>query len=110
MKLIHLTFYASLRLQFLDVKTNPGTLHPVSAICMILCGNVQVAWPRTFVTLSQYDNVVLRDFGLRYVSCVRINGSMIWSPYLVEPGQDASGPRNGCIHTRWFWSISNTQI
>ena len=32
-----------------------------------------------------------------------------WSPCLVEPGQDASGPRDGGIRSRWIWSISPTQ-
>ena len=44
-----------------------------------------------------------------YASRVRDTGSWIQSPCLV-PVQDASGPRDGCICTRWLQSISSTQI
>ena len=40
MELIHLIFYACLRLRFLDVETNPGQRRPVLAVCRILCSNV----------------------------------------------------------------------
>ena len=41
MDFLYLIFYGCLRLQFLDVETNPGPSRPVPAICRILCNNVQ---------------------------------------------------------------------
>ena len=38
----YLIFYASLRLQFLDVETNPGVPRNVPTICRILCSSVVV--------------------------------------------------------------------
>ena len=38
---LHLKFYSCLRLQFLDVETNPGPWRPVAASCRILCRNVR---------------------------------------------------------------------
>ena len=49
-------------------------------------------------------------FGLWYSSCVGVAGSRIWSPCLIVPGKDASGPRDGGIRTSWIWSISPTQV
>ena len=40
MEFLYLIFYACLRLQFLDVVTNPGPRRPVPAVCRIRCGNV----------------------------------------------------------------------
>ena len=54
----YLIFYGCLRLQFLNVETNPGQRHPVSAVCRILCSNV---WGLArnlsdlAVALSRYD-------------------------------------------------------
>ena len=48
---------------------------------------------------SQYDKLI-KDFDVRnesHHSHVGIVGSWIWSTCLV-PGQDASGPRDDCIH------------
>ena len=62
MEFLYLIFYACLRLQFLDVETNPGSRRPVPAVCRIRCSNVQSlagnlsdltgAWPGTLVTIS----------------------------------------------------------
>ena len=41
MELIHLIFYACLRLRFLDVETNAGPRRPVCAVCRILRSNVR---------------------------------------------------------------------
>ena len=41
MDFLYLIFYACLRLQFLDVETNPGQWSPVPAVCRILCSNVR---------------------------------------------------------------------
>ena len=41
MEFLYLIFYAFLRLQFLDVETNPGPLRPVPAVCRILCSIVR---------------------------------------------------------------------
>ena len=35
-------FYSCLRLQFLDVETNPGRRRHVPAVCRLLCSNVRV--------------------------------------------------------------------
>ena len=39
MEVIYLIFYACLRVQFLDLETNPGKWHLVPAVCRILCSN-----------------------------------------------------------------------
>ena len=41
MDFIYLSFYASLRLRFLDVETNPGPRRPVPDVCRLLCSNVR---------------------------------------------------------------------
>ena len=58
MDFLFLIFYACLRLRFLDVETNPGPLHPVLAVCTILCSNVRgLAGNHINLTVasSQYD-------------------------------------------------------
>ena len=41
MDFLYLIFYGCLRLQFLDVETNPGPRRPVPAVCRILCSDVR---------------------------------------------------------------------
>ena len=41
MDFLYLIFYGCLRLNFLDVETNPGPRRPVPAVCRILCSNVR---------------------------------------------------------------------
>ena len=41
MDFLYLIFYGCLRLQFLDVETNPGPRCPVPDVCRILCSNVR---------------------------------------------------------------------
>ena len=41
MDFLYLIFYGCLRLQFLDVETNPGPRRPVPAVCRILSSNVR---------------------------------------------------------------------
>ena len=41
MDFFYLTFYGCLRLQFLDVETNPGPPRPVPDVCRILCSDVR---------------------------------------------------------------------
>ena len=41
MDFLYLTYYACLRLRFLDVETNPGPRSPVPAVCRIVCSNVR---------------------------------------------------------------------
>ena len=58
MNFLYLIFYGCLRLQFLDVETNPGPCCPVPAVCRILCSNVQgLAGNLSNLTVasSQYD-------------------------------------------------------
>ena len=40
MDFLYLIFYGCLRLQFLDVETNPGPSRPAPAVCRILCSNM----------------------------------------------------------------------
>ena len=82
---LHLKFYSCLRIQFPDVKTNPGPRRPVLASCRILLSNVQDLsgyLSDLAVASSQYDNytVVLLDLGLRFASHVRVAGSWVRSP------------------------------
>ena len=61
MDFLYLIFYACLRLQFLDVETNPGLRCPVPAVCRILCSNMQgLARYRSDLTVasSQYDTLL----------------------------------------------------
>ena len=41
MEFLYLIFLASLKLRFLDVKTNPGPRRLVPAVCRLLCSNVR---------------------------------------------------------------------
>ena len=88
-----------------------GVLYLLSAeYSVVMCG----AWPETLVTwswlrLSMICCCALR-LGLRYASRVGGAGSWFRSPCLVVSGQDASGPWEGCIRSRWLRSISPTQI
>ena len=109
---LYLIFYACLRIRFLVVETNPDLRRPVPTVCGILCRNVRgLAGNLSDLTnsSSQYT-VVLRVFVMRYASGVGVAGSRILSPCLVVPEQDASGPRDGCICTRWLQIILRTQI
>ena len=71
----------------------------------ILIGSADLDWIRGYCA-----TVVLIDFGLRYASRVVVAGSRFRSASLAVPGQDASGPRDGGIHTRWICIISPAQI
>ena len=60
------------------------------------------------VASSQYDILyrALRLWSQKYVMC-----RSCWFPdSRIVLGQDAWSPRDGCICTRWQWSISPTQI
>ena len=62
MDFLYLIFNGCLRLQFLDVETNPGPHRPVPAVCRILCSNVRgLAGNLSDLTLalSQYDILLL---------------------------------------------------
>ena len=83
---MYLIFYGCLRLQFLDVETNPGPRRPVPAVCRILsavpavCSNVRgLAANLSDLTVasSQYDILLccmtlVSD--MRHVSEVLISG------------------------------------
>ena len=114
MDFLYLIFYGCLRLQFLDVETNPGPHRPVPAVCRILCSNVR-GLARNLsdqtVASSQYDILLCSETvvsDMRHVSEVLIPG--FCCPVLLCRGQDASGPWDGCIRLRWLRSISPTQI
>ena len=104
MDFIYLIFYASLRLRFLDVETNPGPWRPVPDVCRILCSNVhRLAGNHSDLTVasSQYDILLCSETlvtDMRHP--VGDTVSRIWPTCLVVPGQDASGTRDGCIRTR----------
>ena len=80
MEFIYLIFYACLRLQFLNVETNPGPRRPVPAVCRILCSNVRGrAGDLSDLTVasSQYDilfcsETLLSD--MRHVSELLVPG------------------------------------
>ena len=58
MDFLYPIFYGCLRLQFLDVETNPGLHRPVPAVCIIFCSNVKgLARNISDLTVasSQYD-------------------------------------------------------
>ena len=77
-----------------------GPRRPVPSVCSILCINVQ-GLARNIrdlnVASSQYAIPLCCTFDLAYAPRVSFSGSRIRSPCLVVPGQDASGPRDGCI-------------
>ena len=55
-----LSFYACLRLRFLDVETNPGTWRPVPAVCRIHCSNVLgLAGNLSDLTVASYQYDIL---------------------------------------------------
>ena len=74
MDFLYLIFYGCLRLQFLDVVTNPGLRHPVPAVCRILCSNVRGLagnFSDVTVTSSQYDILLCSEIlvsDMRHVS------------------------------------------
>ena len=93
MDFLYLIFYGCLRLQFLDVETNPGPCRPVPAVCRILRSNVRgLAGNLSDLTMasSQYDillYIILRFWSQRCwflvsvaLSCVgaRCLGPMGW--------------------------------
>ena len=96
------------------MDTNPGPRRPVPAVCRIPCSNVRdLAGNLSDMTVasSQYGILLCSETWSQIcVSCVAFTGSLIWSPCRVVPGHDASGPRDGCMRTRLFRSISPTQI
>ena len=69
-----------MRLQFLDVETNPGPRHPVPAVCRILCSNVRdLAGNLSDLTVasSQYDILLWSETlvsDIRHVSEVLVPG------------------------------------
>ena len=80
MDFLYLIFYGCLRLRFLDVETNPGPLHPVPAVCRILCSNVPgLAGNLSDLTVasSQYDILLGSETlvsDMRHVSEVLVQG------------------------------------
>ena len=73
-----LIFYGCLRLQFLDVETNPGPHRPVPAVSRILCSNAQgLAGNLSDLTVasSQYDILLCSETlasDMRHVSEVLV--------------------------------------
>ena len=81
MNFLYLIFYAYLRLRFLDVETNPGLLHPVHAVCRILCSNVRgLSGNLSDLTMAscQYDILLFSETlvsDMRHVSELLVPGS-----------------------------------
>ena len=111
MEFLYLIFYACLRLQFLYVETNPGLRCPVPTVCRLLFSNVR-GLSRNLSNLtiasSQYD-ILLCSETLVSDMC-HASELLVERSLRLVPGQDASIPRDGGIHTSWVWSISPTQI
>ena len=80
MGILNLKFYSCLRLQFLDVETNPGPRRPVAASCRILCTNVLSLSGNLSdlaVASSQYDILLCSETlvsDLRHVSELLVPG------------------------------------
>ena len=80
MEFLYRIFCACLRLQFLDMKTNPGPRPPVPAVCKILCsyvpglagnlGDLTVAPSQTDILLC--SKTVILD--MRHVSELLVPG------------------------------------
>ena len=79
---LHLKCYSCLRLQFLDIETNPSPRRPVAASCRILCSNVRGLSGNLSdlaVASSQYDillcsetlvsELLVPGFGRSVLSC-----------------------------------------
>ena len=98
----------------MDMETNPFSRRSVPAGCRILCSNVRgLAGKLSDLTVVSYPYDVLFCSETlvsdpRYVSELPVPGFL--SQGLVMSGQDASGPWDGCIRTRWLRSILPTQI
>ena len=113
MDFLYLIFYGCLRLRFLDVETNPGRRRPVPVICRTLFSNVQglaANLSNLTVASSQYIILLCSETlvsDMHYVLKMLVPG---FGARRVVSGQDASGPWDGCIRSRWLRSISPTQI
>ena len=108
MEFLYLTFYACLRLQFLDVETNPGPQRSVPAVWIILCSNVRGLVGNLSdltVAKSQYDILICSE---TLVSDMR-HVSELQFPDLVALSYCARA-RCLCISTRWLRSISLIQM
>ena len=76
MDFLYLIFYGCLRLQFLDMETNPGPRRPVPDVCRILCSNVRGLagnLSELAVASSQYDILLCSETlvsDIRHVSKV----------------------------------------
>ena len=82
MEFIYLIFYACLRLQFLDVETNPGPQHPVPAVCRILSSNVP-GQLETLVTWPCLCLSIIYCFAPRLWSQICITCRSCWFPVSV---------------------------
>ena len=93
------------------METNPGTRRPVPAACRIILSNVQgLAGNLSDLTVASAQYVILLCSETLVSDMRQVSKLMHRSPCLAVPGQDASGPSDGCIRTRWLRSILPAQI
>ena len=103
MEFIYLSFYACMRLRFLDVKTNPSPQRPVPVVCRLHCSNVRgLAGNLSDLTVasSQYYILFCSETLISDIRHVSELVSRVRWPCLVLSGQDASGPWDGGIRIR----------
>ena len=93
----YLTFYACLRLRFLDVETNPGPRRPVPIVCRLLCSNVQgLAGNLSDLTMASFRFDILLCSETLVSDMCHVSEMLVSdmrhvseSPSLVLPGKDA---------------------
>ena len=114
MEFLNLTFNACLRLQFLDVETNPGSLCPVPDVCRILCSDVRgLTWIVSDLTVvsSQYDLLLCSgtlDLDMCHVSVLLDPGFCCLDLYqgkmpLAQGIASSVRDGNGAFRQRKYW-------
>ena len=95
------------------METNPSLQRPVPAVSRIPCSNVQ-GLARNLSDLtkasSEYDILFCSETlvsDMYHVSELQVSG---FGCPLVVLGQDALGPRDGCIRTRWLRQSAATTL
>ena len=63
MDFLYINFFACLRLQFLDVETNPGPRRPVPDVGRILCSNVRGLALSLVSDMCHVSEILVPGFG-----------------------------------------------